>query len=195
MNTPTSRRDFIKQATLAIASIGAVSNSALSTAFAASQNKTLTVPEGINHISPYEYSVFEKLVDVLLPVDGMPLPNPKELPVIQTLDAALLAGMATHILAGLKGGVLFFDEGAKSAFSNRRFTELSDEEGRQFCDLWIGSDNPQQRGITMALKKLIGLSYWSNPATWGTIGYHGPIVKKLGMVSQGNTPLPTSHAS
>ncbi len=186
----TTRRDFIKQASLAIASFGLVSNSALSTAYAASQNKALTVPEGISHLSGYEYSVFEKLVEVLLPVDGMPLPNPQELPVLQTLDAALLAGMAPHILAGLKGGVLFFDEGAKASFGGRRFTELSNEEGRQFCDQWIGSDSPQQRGITMALKKLVGLSYWSNPATWSTIGYHGPIVKKLGIPSIGNTPLP-----
>ncbi len=186
----TSRRDFIKQASLAIASVGVISNSALSTAYAASQNQKLTVPEGINHLSAYEYSVFEKLVEVLLPVDGMPLPDPKELPVLQTLDAALLAGMAPHILEGLKGGVLFFDEGAKTGVGGRRFTELSDEEGRQFCDRWIGSDNPQQRAITMALKKLVGLSYWSNPTTWKTIGYHGPIVKKQGIPSQGNTPLP-----
>ena len=42
---------------------------------------------------------------------------------LQTLDAALLGTMEPHILAGLKGGVAYFNDGPKAAFG-KTFVEL-----------------------------------------------------------------------
>ncbi len=147
------------------------------------------VPEGINHMTAYEYKVMKRLQDVMLPLDGTPFPN--DVPVLQVLDAALLAGMPPHILSGLKGGIQYFDAGPKKHFKGRHFTDLTDEEAVEFLARWSDGEAPPHRGLAMGLKKLIGLSYWSNPATWPSLGYGGPYSKRAGVELLGNAPRPS----
>jgi hypothetical protein len=148
------------------------------------------LPAGVKFINEAEAAVFVRLAQVTLPVAGSALVPWTPEGLLQTLDAALLGTMEPHILAGLKGGVAYFDEGPTAVYK-KRFTALGDDEAAKFCDAWGNSDQPPQRGLTMGLKKLVQLSYWANPATWEPLGYDGPLTQRLGIKRLGNAPLPT----
>lgn len=173
-----SRRNFLR-----FSAVGAAMAGTSGLSFAA-------LPNGVKFINESEAALFLRVAQVTLPVAGSKLVPWTSEGLLQTLDAALLATMEPHILAGLKGGLQYFDEGPTSVFK-KRFTELSDEEATKFCDLWSDSVLPPQRGLTMGLKKLVQLSYWANPASWAPLGYDGPITKRLGLKSLGNAPMPT----
>jgi hypothetical protein len=172
------RRDFLR-----FAAAGAAATGLVGTAHAG-------LPAGVKFMSESEAAVFMRLAQVVLPVAGSPLVPWTSDGLLQTLDAALLAGMEPHILAGLKGGVKYFDEGPMPTYK-KRFAELSDIQATQFCDAWGDSAEPPQRGLAMGLKKLVQLSYWANPATWAPLGYDGPMTQRLGIKRIGNAPLPT----
>ena len=142
-------------------------------------------------MSASEYQVMNRLMQVQLASEGTDLVRASEIPVMQTLDAALMATMAPHILEGLKGGIAYFNDGPK-AFYGKPFVELSDKQAAAFCDTWADSDEVPQRALAMGLKKLIGLAYWANPPTWEPLGYGGPVTEKWNLVSLGNAPLPKS---
>lgn len=172
------RRDFLRFAAASAAAAG----------LAGAAHAGL--PAGVKFMSESEAAVFTRLAQVVLPVAGSPLVPWTSDALLQTLDGALLATMEPHILAGLKGGVKYFDDGPMATYK-KRFTELSDAEATQFCDAWGDSAEPPQRGLAMGLKKLVQLSYWANPATWVPLGYDGPMTQRLGIKRLGNTPLPT----
>lgn len=184
------RRDFLKVSGLLLGFSGLSSLTVLE-ALAASQDNKAALPGAITHLTQSEYEVFVHLIKTMLPIEGTKLPSPEEAAVLQTLDSALLAGMEPHLLTELKGGIAFFDAGPKASHGGRRFTQLSLDEARHFCDEWADADVPEKRGIVMGLKKLVGLSYWSNPITWPHLGYSGPITKRLNIPSLGNAPMPS----
>ena len=172
------RRDFLRFAAAAAATGG----------LAGSVQAAL--PAGVKFMDESEAAVFTRLAQVVLPVAGSSLVPWTTEGLLQTLDGALLATMPPHILAGLKGGVKYFDEGPMGTYK-RRFTALSDLEATQFCDAWGNSSEAPQRGLTMGLKKLVQLSYWANPATWAPLEYDGPMTQRVGIKRLGNAPLPT----
>lgn len=147
------------------------------------------VPSGVRFLSSDEADVFTRLAEVVLPVDGTSLAPWKRDDLLRTLDGALLAGMEPHILAGLKGGVAYFNEGPVATLG-KRFVALGDADATRFVDAWGDSKEAPQRGLTMGLKKLVQLSYWANPASWGPLGYDGPISQRMGLARFGNAPLP-----
>lgn len=136
-----------------------------------------------------EAAVFQRLLDVMLPVAGSPLLPLSQVPVLPTLDAALLGTMAPHILAGLKGGIGYWNDGPKAQFK-RTFVELNDDEATRFCDAWANGAEVPQRALSMGLKKLVALAYFANPPTWAPLGYDGPYTKPRNIPSLGNAPLP-----
>jgi hypothetical protein len=172
------RRDFLR-----FSSAAAVTALASGASLAA-------LPPGVKFMNEAEAALFTRLAQVVLPVAGSPLAPWTPEGLLQTLDGALLATMAPHILAGLKGGIQYFNDGPM-ALHKKRFTELDDAQATQFCDAWGNSELPPQRGLTMGLKKLAQLSYWANPASWAPLGYDGPMTQRLGLKSLGNAPLPT----
>lgn len=178
-----SRRDFLKAAS------GLAMAASIGTSFLGSATAFASLPAGINVMSMSEYQVMSRLMEVMLPTEGTNLIPISEIPVMQTLDGALLATMEPHVLAGLKGGIGYFNEGPKATFG-KPFVELSDQQARTFCDTWGDSDETPHRALTVGLKKLVGLSYWANPPTWAPIGYDGPVSKKWKLASQGNAPMP-----
>lgn len=147
------------------------------------------LPAGINHMSEDEYAVFRRLMEVMLPTEGSALIPLDKIPVLQTLDGALLATMEPHILKGLKGGVGYFNDGPVGAFG-KRFVDLAEADAIRFCDAWANSAEVPQRALAMGLKKLVGLAYWANPPTWAALGYDGLVTKRWGLKSYGNAPLP-----
>lgn len=177
------RRDFLKCA----AGFGALAACGLPAAAVAAAAGTM--PEGIRFIGPGEYKVFHRLMLVSLPVEGTALAQLADIPVMQTLDAALLGGMAPHELAGLKDGVALFEDGPRQTYG-KPFSALPDKDAAAFCDTWADDADPLRRGLVTALKKLVALSYWANPPTWAALGYAGPVSDRWGLTSIGNAPMP-----
>lgn len=140
-------------------------------------------------VGPTEAAVFQRLMTVTLPVDGTPLLPLSQVPVLATLDAALLGTMAPHVLAGLKGGIGYWNDGPRAAFG-RPFTELNDADATRFCDQWANGAEVPQRALSMGLKKLVALAYFANPPTWAPLGYDGPVTAARRIPSLGNAPLP-----
>jgi len=140
-------------------------------------------------VGQMEAHVFHKLLEVMLPVAGSPLLPPLQVPVLQTLDAALLGTMAPHVLAGLKDGIGYWNDGPKAQFGNR-FADLDAEDATRFCDLWADGTEIGQRALSMGLKKLVSLAYFANPPTWAPLGYGGPFTRTNSIPSIGNAPMP-----
>jgi hypothetical protein len=176
-----SRRDFLKFSAVS-AGVASVGITLPTTAWAA-------VPEGIHFMGEVEYPVFFRLMQVTLPVAETPLAQLDQIPVMKTLDAALLAGMAPHVLEGLKQGISLFEQGAVQPYS-KPFSQLDDKDATAFCDAWGDSAEPVQRGLATGLKKLVELAYWANPPTWAALGYDGPVSKRWGLKPLGNAPMP-----
>jgi len=188
-----TRRQFLKNSGMLVGYNTVFSNllfTGLSTGIGGSVAYAQQLPANIKIMDAYEYQVFSHLIDIALPVTGTLLPNPHKINTLQTLDTALLGGIEAHILTGLKAGIRLFDTGPKSTYQNQHFTQLNQQQAVEFCDTWANSNSPQERGIVMGLKKLVGLAYWSNPTTWPMLGYAGPISKRKGIPSLGNAPLP-----
>jgi hypothetical protein len=181
-----SRRDFLK---FAAASVGVASVGMLGIALPS--DASAAVPNGIRFMGEAEYKVFHRLMQVSLPVAGTTLASLDKIPVMQTLDAALLAGMAPHVLSGLKQGVGMFEQGSVKLYG-KPFSQLDDKEASAFCDAWDDSSDPTQRGLATGLKKLVALAYWANPPTWAALGYDGPVSKNWGLKSLGNAPMPAN---
>jgi hypothetical protein len=179
-----SRRDFLKFSGVA-AGFAAVAGMGLlgsTSAFAA-------VPSGIKCMGESEYGVFQRLLEVMLPVQGSALLPLDKVPVLQTLDTALLATMEPHVLQGLKGGIAYFEQGPVAAYG-KPFTQLSDTDAASFLDAWADSRETPQRMLAVGLKKLVGLAYFANPPTWAALGYDGPVSDKWGLKPLGNAPMP-----
>lgn len=176
------RRDFLKFSSVA-------ASLALTGGLLSPLSAPATVPQEIKHLSDAEYAVFRRLVEVVLVTDGTRLVPVKDVPVLQTLDAALLATMAPHILAGLKGGIAYFNDGPQARFG-KRFVDLDDAQARAFLDAWADSPELPRRALAVGLKKLVGLAYWANPPTWAPLGYDGPVSRRWGLQSLGNAPMP-----
>lgn len=176
------RRDFLR---FGLACAGMAASSSLLAPVAAQA----ALPAGITVMNESEHAVFLRLLAVSLPTEGSMLLPPAQLPVMQTLDGALLATMAPHILQGLKGGIKYFDEGPLARYG-KRFTELSDADATRFCDDWADAAEAPHRALVMGLKKLVCLAYWANPPTWAPLGYDGPVSRKWGLKSLGNAPMP-----
>lgn len=185
-----SRRDFLKAAGgLALASTVAAS---VGTGLLGAARALADMPAAIRVMSADEYRVMQRLMEVALPTAGTALVPPSSLPVMETLDAALLEKMEPHLLTGLKAGIAYFNEGPRGAYG-KSFVELSDTDAAAFCDAWADADEAPQRALAMGLKKLVGLAYWAHPPTWAPLGYGGPVTKKWGLASLGNAPMPRAH--
>lgn len=179
-----SRRDFLR---FTVASVGV---GGLASAGFGVGSAQAGLPDGIRFMGEAEYKVFHRLMEISLPVAGTQFVPPSEIPVMQTLDAALLGMMAPHALDGLKAGIKAF-EAAPVKAHGRPFSQLGEKEAQAFCDAWGKSSDAGQRGLVTALKKLVALSYWANPPTWAPLGYDGPVSDKWGLTSIGVAPMPS----
>jgi hypothetical protein len=171
------RRDFLKSASAAVVMAGL---GGIRSAHAAE----------LKSINAAQSNIFLRIAQVVLPVEGSALAPWKADVLLQTLDDALLGTMEPHILAGLKGGLDYFNEGPKAKLG-KKFVDLDSAQATKFMDEWGDSTEVPHRALAMGLKKLIQLSYWANPESWAPLGYDGPITKKNGLKSLGNAPLPT----
>ncbi|RSH69239.1 twin-arginine translocation signal domain-containing protein [Stutzerimonas stutzeri] len=178
-NLMISRRSFIKTASIVAAAVSILPT----------LNMFASELTNEARMTDLERSVFDKLLKISLPTDGSSLVDPATLPVLQTLEEALLAGMEPHIRQGLRGGIGYFNDGAIKGFG-AAFVNLSDADATRFCDQWTDADGAPERALAMGLKKLAVLAYWAIPNTWEPLGYGGPVSDKWKLPSLGNAPEP-----
>ncbi len=178
-NNKMSRRHFLKITSTVVAAISALP---VVNVFAVQLTDE-------SRMDDLERAVFAKMLQISLPTAGSTLVDPASLPVLATIEGALLAGMAPNIRQGLRGGIGYFNEGAVKDFGDR-FINLSDADATRFVDQWSASDAPPERALSMGIKKLTVLAYWAIPNTWAPLGYDGPVSEKWNLPSLGNTPEP-----
>lgn len=117
-----------------------------------------------NKMNALEQQVFQKMLEISLPTQGSSLVDPASLPVIPTIEQALLAGMAPHIRQGLRGGIGYFNDGPKAQYG-KTFVQLNNAQAAEFVDDWTGSEAVPHRALAVGLKKLTVLAYWAIPNT------------------------------
>ena len=81
------RRQFLKLATAITATVMSCSSMQVMAGILTDENK----------MDATEQAVFKKMLAIALPTEGTTLVNPATLPVIPTIEGALLAGMPPHI--------------------------------------------------------------------------------------------------
>lgn len=148
-----------------------------------------SLPDGIQFLSAKHIPLFEKLISVLLPVEGSILTPPDTVPVIPNIDAMLgVMNVSTRedVL------VLFdlFEYGSIFSMQLSRFSQINDEDARIYIEACQNSSLFIQRAVVTAMKKFVYISYWRDEKTWGPIEFDGPVAKKWNLPSLGNAPLP-----
>ena len=148
-----------------------------------------TMPDGIQFISTKHLPMFDKLIAVLLPVEGSILTPPNTVPVIANIDAMLGVMNASTREDVL---VLFDLFEYSSFFSTKlsRFSQLDDDDARSHIEECQSSSVFIQRAVVTAMKKFIYISYWRDEKTWSPIEFDGPVSKQWNLPSLGNAPLP-----
>ena len=175
----TQRRQFLKIATAMTATVMACSSMQVMAGVLTNEKK----------MDSTEQAVFKKMLAIALPTEGSTLVDPATLPVIATIEGALLAGMPAHIRKGLNQGIHYFNQSAEKNYG-KPFTHLSDAQATEFVDAWSDSHVAPHRALSMGIKKLTVLSYWAIPTTWAPLGYDGPVSEKWGLKKRGVTPEP-----
>lgn len=148
------------------------------------------VPSGIQHLSASQVATVERLIEVLLPVQGSGLTSTEQIPVLKNVDN-MLGTMDESVRPDVL--VLFdlFEYGPLLSSNLSRFTKLSDEDAVNYIEDWQASGLFIQRAIMAAMKKFIYVSYWRDEGTWSAVEFDGAVSKRWGIPSLGNAPLPT----
>lgn len=131
-----------------------------------------------------------KLVEVLLPIpEGGTLVPTAEVPVVANVDA-MLGNVPGHLREDLDLGLRLFHYGAiVLGWHFRTFPSLTREAATAYCRRWQ-SGGATQRGLMAALKEIVYVAYWREPATWPPIGYDGPVTEPNGIPRLGVAPAP-----
>ena len=180
-----NRRSFLKAGIL----LGAGISTGLSLGGCSSPVGTL--PDGIQILSAKHIPMFEKLISVLLPVEGSILTPPDTVPVIANIDAML---GVMHASTREDVLVLFDLFEYSSIFSTQlsRFSQLDNEDARIHIEACQSSSLFIQRAVVTAMKKFIYIGYWRDEETWAPIEFDGPVSKQWNLPSLGNAPLPSA---
>jgi hypothetical protein len=172
--TTLSRRRLFR-----IATLGAV-------AVAACEPRRVRPAPGLDAT---ERAIFTKLVAVMLPTAELGLTPAGSLP-IEANIARVVEGLAPAVRKDFGAGLMLFEYGAfVIGWNFARFTRLGPEAATDYCARWQ-SGGDIQRGLFGALKQIVCMSYWREPATWPAIGYEGPVTARFGLPRLGNAPLP-----
>jgi hypothetical protein len=124
-----------------------------------------------------------------LPTEKTALTPPAAVPLLKNVEA-LLGRLPADVRKDFGLGLRLFEWGPwVIGFHFSRFTNLDPAGAKAYCEAWQ-SGNTIQRGVFGALKQIIYMSYWREPATWGPIGYDGPVTVRLEIPRLGNAPLP-----
>lgn len=183
---PLNRRSFLK------AGLGmAISSTSLLTLGCSSE---APVDIALKSLSPAQQQLFQRLIEVLLPVGKTGLTSAESVPVLANIDK-LFAGLDSKVRGDLEGATVLFEYGSVLLGGHfSRFTRLNDADAVSYIDDWQNG-NSIQRGVITTLKKLVYASYWRDDKTWAPVGFDGPVTVRWGIPSLGNSPLPVEQPS
>lgn len=172
---PLSRRRLLQGAALGAAAVAACTPAT-----------EVTAPGALDAA---ERAIFTRLIAVLLPVKEFGFAPVSSVPVMENIDR-LIRRLNPKIRKDFGAGLMLFDYGAVVIGWNfTRFSKLSDAAAEAYCARWQ-SGGEIQRGLFGALKQIVGMSYWREPATWPAIGYEGPVTARYGLPRLGDAPPP-----
>ncbi|MEZ4221028.1 MAG: hypothetical protein R3B13_08865 [Polyangiaceae bacterium] len=122
-----------------------------------------------------EVTTVDALVSALLPTDGG-LPAGDTLGLTEAVDEQLWAAAPT--LRGEFMLALALVEYAPFAFGYwSRFSTCSAETRETVFEAMLVSKRDSFARVASAIKQLLAIVYYTNPATWTVLGYDGPWVK------------------
>lgn len=121
-----------------------------------------------------EQQVVEALLSSICRVEGDDLPA-VDAPALVTVIETYVLGMPIVQGTNLRN-LLVHWEYQPLVFGPRRarFTQLTPEERDANLSDWATAPQPARAAAFRGLKTLCMLAYWSQPSTWGGIGYDGP---------------------
>lgn len=147
------------------------------------------VPGWVQHLRDNEYHLFERMIPVLLPVQGTSLTPPEQLPVMKNIDH-LVGLLPAHLRGDVAKGLVLFDNAAVvSGWHGMRLVDLDVQTARGYFDAW-SRGNTIQKALQGLVKQIVYTSYWREPATWPPVEYEGPVSEQWGLAYLGNAPLP-----
>ena len=166
------RRGFLKIGLIgtAVAAVGGVS-------LALREGALREVPAGgLKVFTAREYSILTILAERIVPSTGPELPSPTRLDVARAIDEMFSRRDAQtqkefRSLLGLYDNALF---GFVMEGRITPFTKLSPEAQDASLASWETSGIAFKRIVFAALRRLIGMVYYTFPETWKHIGYDGP---------------------
>lgn len=184
---PLSRRRFLKTALWASAGVVAVAAGGFAL-LSRSPHDAEAVPQGLLHIEPAQYRLFNQLALVLLPTAGTTLPPVSEIPVAKHVDA-ILGALPADIRKQLFGGLALLDNAA--IFSHgKRLIDLEPAAAQEYLASWVDADSVIKRTLGQVATKLTHTGYWMDERTWPALEFDGAVSRKWGLPSRGNQPLP-----
>lgn len=137
-----------------------------------------------------DYPVIDKLVRTLIPFEREPrLAKPEQVPVLANINA-IFGDLPANVRSDLGKGLSLFNYAAiVLGFHGKPFTSLNGDQAEAYARRWEHGNKTQQ-ALMFALKQIVYISYWREPAAWPAIDFEGPTTRKYGVPSLGNAPLP-----
>lgn len=166
------RRGFLK-----IGLIGTAVAAAGGVGLALREGALREVPAGgLKVFTAREYSILAILSERIVPSTGPDVPSPNKLDVARAIDEMFsrrdeATQKEFRSLLGLFDNALF---GFVMEGRITPFTKLSPEAQDASLASWESSSLAFKRIVFAALRRLIGMVYYSFPETWPHIGYDGP---------------------
>lgn len=139
------------------------------------------VPPETRNLSPRQRETLDALATTLLPSGVGTVPGAAELGLCDRIDAQLAGyDRATRVL--IKAMITGFDTLGLASRNLKPFRKMSPEQRLRFLDQLEDGRIAAKRDLTVGLKALIQLAYFSTPEVEKAIGYDGlplvPVVKE-----------------
>ncbi len=138
---------------------------------------------------PAEARVMARIAPVMLPVEGTPLTPRAQVDLLGNIDRQV-ARLPSAPRGQLHQALLALDYGAVAVGgAATRLVNLDDAAIAAMLD-GFSRGSELQRAAFGAVKQLVMLGYFGDPATFAPLHYDGPVTGPRGIARLGNTPLP-----
>ncbi|MDF1820829.1 MAG: hypothetical protein P1U64_04620 [Alcanivoracaceae bacterium] len=188
-----SRRRFVKTALWGTGAVLALAGGSFAI-LRRSPLDDVSKPASLVHLSAPEYHLFNRAIEVLLPIDDGGLTPVDQVPVMANIDHTM--GLVDPaVREDIRIGLALFDNAAVVAgLHGRRFVDLDRVDAIAYFDSW-SRGNVLQKALQTVVKKFVYVSYWRDPATWPPVEFDGPVSDRWGIAYLGNAPLPDESTS
>ena len=172
-----SVRDSLLSPLAAIASADLETPALASVAAALRRLDSRFVARGAEPFDAMESAMVGALAQTLCATDGDDLPPPDDKAAVRFIERYVLGLPPTQMRKLRDLLVLWEFQPLVYGPDRARFSRLRPEQRHANIESWAQSANPRRTAIFRSLKTLCMLWYWTQPATWGAIGYDGPRVE------------------